>query len=129
MSETKKIAIPMWRGRVSPVMDTAEQLIVIDFKDNIEIARSEVGLSGGEYIRRAAEISEHGVDVLLCGMISRSFEESLESSGVEVVSQLCGNVECVLQAFIDGSIDTGGFDMPGSLNRKRRRRCRGRRCN
>jgi len=34
-----KVAIPIWNGRVSPVMDTACRLLVVDFADGREVSR------------------------------------------------------------------------------------------
>ena len=36
--------------------------------------------------------------------------------GIEVISQVCGNVEDVLQAFRTGALEQDRFALPGSLD-------------
>lgn len=126
MKEKITTAIPIWRGRVSPVMDTAEQLLIVEMNGGIEIGRRQVYLGMTDHTRRAAEICDLGIDVLLCGAVSRALEASLVASGIEMVSQLCGDIECVLKAFVDGKDDLGAFNMPGLSWRKGKEWCCGR---
>ena len=97
-----KVAIPVWQGRVSPVFDTAGKLIVIDVEDGEERVRDEEILGQSGPLARAAEVAGLNVDVLLCGAISRPLENALAASGIQLISRICGEVEEVLTAFLDG---------------------------
>ena len=67
-----KIAIPIWQGRISPVMDAAACALVVEFDGAGEVSRVEESL-GDEFIpHRARHLADLGVDVLICGGISRS---------------------------------------------------------
>ena len=113
-----KVAIPHWQGRISPVFDVARNALLVDIDNGREQTRQNVPLSVDESQGRAKFLSAMGVDVLVCGAISRQLEMALSSSGVEVIPHICGDVERVLAVFISGRFNRDMFLMPG---------CRGRR--
>jgi predicted Fe-Mo cluster-binding NifX family protein len=117
-----KVAIPQWQGRVSPVLDVAAHLVVAEVTDGRETARREISLVAADPLERAREVSREGPDVLICGALSWPLEMALSAAGVRVVSHVCGAVEAVLAAFLDGSLGRTAFEMPGCCNRRRRGR-------
>jgi len=121
-----RIAVPDWQGRVSPVFDVAERVVLIDLDGECGDQRAESFASTTPH-QRAQHMSELGVDVLLCGAISWPLEALLTSNGIRVVPLLCGGVEDVVQAFRDGTLEDGKFTMPGCCRRGQRVRARRRR--
>jgi predicted Fe-Mo cluster-binding NifX family protein len=113
-----KVAIPQWQGRVSPVLDVAERLLVVDLAADGEVSRQDAALAAAGPLERARQLRQTGAEVLICGAISRPLELALQGSGIQIIPHTCGQVEEVLAAFINGQLDAGGFLMPG---------CRGRR--
>ena len=122
-----KVAIPHWQGRVSPVFDVAGSLLMVDIENGREVRRADEALVQGNALARAQHVSQCGVDVLICGGISRPLEMALTSAGVRVIAQTCGPVEDVLGAFVSGRLTDTAFLMPGSRGRPRRLRARRRR--
>jgi predicted Fe-Mo cluster-binding NifX family protein len=53
------------------------------------------------------------VDILICGAVSYTFLQMLQSSGLEVIQQISGQVEEVLKAYLKGNIYNTKFLMPG----------------
>jgi predicted Fe-Mo cluster-binding NifX family protein len=121
-----KVAIPCWRGRVSPVFDVARNVLIVDIEGGSERGRLEVTFDVDGTCARAARLRATGADVLVCGAISRSLEMALCAAGIEVISQTCGNVERVLTAFMAGRWTRDAFLMPGCCRRFRRFVRRGR---
>ena len=119
-----KVAIPTWNGRVSPVLDVAKHLLVVDIEANAEVARSKADLDETYLVARFKRICELGVEILICGAVSRPLEAALLSAGVRVIPQTCGPVEDVLRAFLSGRLTDEAFLMPGCCGRHRRRRGR-----
>jgi predicted Fe-Mo cluster-binding NifX family protein len=119
-----KVAIPHWQGRVSPVFDVAGSVLVVELGDGIERARRDVAFDVEDPRGRSARLMETGANVLVCGAISRPLEMAISTAGIEVIPQICGDVECVLAAFIDGRLRQGGFLMPGCCGRRGGRRRR-----
>jgi predicted Fe-Mo cluster-binding NifX family protein len=117
-----RVGIPTWDGRVSPVLDVARRLLVVDIDGNAEVGRSEADLAAMHPGARAAQIGGLGVDVLICGAVSWPLEAALASAGVRVMPQTCGLVQDVLGAFVSGRLADGAFLMPGCCGRRRRMR-------
>lgn len=119
-----RIAIADWQGRISPVFDVAGHLLLVDVENARERARSEHRIAQADPLSRARQVVELGAEVVICGAISWPLEMALSSAGVRVVSQICGPVEEVLQAFAHGQLNQGAFLMPGCRGRHRRLRAR-----
>ena len=115
-----KIAIPNWQGRVSPVFDVAGNVLVVEVDGGVEQARKDMVFDVEGPGGRAARLAEAGANVLVCGAISRPFEMAVSAAGVEVIPQICGDVECVLSAFINGQLNLDAYLMPGCCGRRRR---------
>jgi predicted Fe-Mo cluster-binding NifX family protein len=124
-----KIAIPHWQGRISPVLDVSENLVLIDIEGGREQRRENVILQSGDPFRRAKEVSGLGAEVVLCGAVSQELEHALARAGIQVVGFVCGDLEAVVSAFLRGQLAEGDFFMPGIRERRqsggvRRRRKR-----
>lgn len=108
-----RVAIPQWQGRVSPVFDVAGSLLLIDLDHGVESARREVAVIEDTHLGRARRMAGLGIDTLICGAISRTMEFALQSCGILVLSQVCGDTEQVLSAYAQGRMWQKIFFMPG----------------
>jgi len=115
-----KLGIPTWDGRVSPVLDVARNLLVVEVEGGVEVGRSEVGFADARPGPRADQVRRLGVEVLICGALSWPLEAILTSGGVRVIARTCGAVEDVLRAFLSGRLADWAFLMPGCCGRRRR---------
>ncbi len=122
-----KIAIPNWRGRISPVFDVCTNLLLVDVAESKEQARELIAINGPHPQDRTKLLTQHGVDVLICCAISKPVELAVVAAGIEVVPQTCGEIEQVLASFIGGQLGQSEFLMPGCFRRHRHRRTRCRR--
>jgi predicted Fe-Mo cluster-binding NifX family protein len=116
------VGMPIWDGRISPVLDVAGRLLLVSTEDSAEVARREANLEQAPLAARVKRIRELGVDVLICGALSWPLEAMLVSAGVRVIPQMCGSVEDVLRAFLSGQLTDEAFRMPGCCGRRWRRR-------
>jgi len=121
-----RVAIPTWFGTISPLLDVARRLLLVDVEAGREIRRREESLSEMDLAGRSMHIARLGVDVLICGAISRPLEMMLASAGMEVIPHTCGPVEDVLRAYLSGELTDQAYLMPGCCRRGRRMRVRGR---
>jgi predicted Fe-Mo cluster-binding NifX family protein len=115
-----KIAIPHWQGRVSPVFDVCGRLLVVEMENGREIGRSDVVVTGHDPLNRVAQIKALGIDVLICGAISRTMEAALAAAGIRVWAEVCGPVEAVLAGFLARGRTAACHRMPGCRRRRRR---------
>lgn len=107
------IAIPVLHGRISPVLDAATRLLVVNCRGGKEITRRQVVLdsqSPEELVRGVAELN---ADVLLCAAVSEPLRCALEQAGVRLHPHLCGDAEMILRAFHCGRLGRIEFRMPG----------------
>jgi len=108
------VAMPIFEGRISPVLDVAARLLVIRDRQ-----RSEVILANADPLKLARQVVELKIDHLICGAISSPLKLALTQSGVKVTSEICGPVETVLEAFLNGNLMEGKFLMPGCCRRRK----------
>lgn len=120
----KKFAIPHHLGHVSPVFDVARNLLAVSIKNGQKQGREELALVTADPFLRAQELKNLGVDVVVCGAISQPFEAALSAAGLKVISFVCGPLEEVLSALLNGTIEDARFLMPGLVGPRRfRGRC------
>lgn len=117
----KRLALPTWNDRLSPLFDSATKILLVDVDGGREITRSEVTLREEDLPFRAKRLADLGVDVLLCGAISRSLASMLASSEIVVDSFLTGRVEELLHIYLTGKQPDTAYQMPGCPSRQ----CRG----
>jgi predicted Fe-Mo cluster-binding NifX family protein len=108
-----KIAIPVWGNRMSPVFDTSSRLMIVDIADNQERGRTESILQGQDLSWRCIQVRDLDVDVLICGAITGYFIRLLSAAGIEVISGISGDPEEVLNAYLEGTLSSARFLMPG----------------
>ena len=108
-----KIGIPIWEDKISPVFDTASRLLVIETDGKKESSRYEIYLEVRGVSHRWFRIQGLGVDILICGAISRPFLEKLMASGIRIIPGVSGHLEDVLLAYLQGNIYDAKFTMPG----------------
>lgn len=119
-----RIALAAHEGRISPVLDVARRLVIIDLQDDREAGRQEAALAGASVAARVASVQELGVDVLLCGALSRPLEAALVAAGVRLIPHICGDVDEIAEAFRSGNLADGAYVMPGCCGRRRQQRGR-----
>jgi predicted Fe-Mo cluster-binding NifX family protein len=121
-----QVAIPEWEGRVSPVFDTAGRVVLLQIEDGREAGRREAQFVGMPPPLRVQRLVELGIDVLICGAISRRLSAMCLSCGITVIPWVSGALEEVLQAYLAGSLPDPEYTMPGCCGqRMRARRGRG----
>jgi len=108
-----RVAMPVFRSRVSPLFDSAERVLLVDIVDGREVRRQEVVMDDTLAPHKARRLSELGVSTLLCGAISAMLYVLVRGRGIAVIPWLSGDAEEILQAFEDGSLDVRRFRMPG----------------
>lgn len=98
-----RLGIPVWRDQVSPVFDFASTLLMIDSDSGCEVARRVVPLGAPNGGGRAEHLAAMGIEVLVCGAITRPLEQRITAAGVRVVSLVCGPVEQVARLIVSGA--------------------------
>ena len=109
-----RIAITIWEDKISPVLDTASKLLIIDKDAQNESSRFEANLIEQDMSQRCSFIRRLDIDVLICGAVSRQLSGMLKASGIKIISGISGPAEDVIEAYLNGVLLRSGFFMPGS---------------
>jgi len=113
-----RIAIPVWGEKVSPLLDAASRLLIVETDRRGEIARFQMALDDGELNRKARLIREVGVDVIICGAVSDPVSKALAATGIRIISEISGRVGDVVDSFLRGSTFDSRLLMPGCKRKK-----------
>lgn len=116
-----KVAIPIWNGRVSPVFDTAGGLLLVETDGNQAVRQAQESLGAKSPRERLEYLQDLEVHTLICGAISRFLAELITAAGIELVPFVAGDVQEVLEAFLQGGLSESAFAMPGCRAAARRR--------
>jgi len=107
-----KVAITNWGARISPVFDSARNLLIAEIDGDDVVDRTCVAFDASLFPRFVALLLELGVQVLICGALCEGPTKMLEAHGIEVISFLTGETEKVLKSFAQGR-DLTVFSLPG----------------
>ena len=108
-----RIAISIWEDKISPVLDTATKLLIVEIENKQENDRCEVHLVSNDIAKRCAFIRRLEIDVLICGAVSNLFSDMLLASDIKIISGISGHVEDILEAYLQGNLIQSRFLMPG----------------
>jgi len=124
-----RIAIPVFGDQVATVFDFAQRLNVYDVDGMRIMGKVGVDMADALVPVRAFRLKDLGVDMLICGAISRDLAAMVVHSGIEVIPFARGMADEVLRAFLVGGLTDTRFAMPGCRAGQRwqrqRRRMRG----
>jgi len=115
------VGLTVWEGRISPVFEAAQRLLVIETDGGAERARKEESLSGTFPPQRVSKLLRMNVRTLICGAISQPVTAMVNAAGIQLVPFVSGDVETVLHAYLAGQLPAPGFMMPGYRGGRRRR--------
>lgn len=113
-----RVAVTIWNGRISPVFDVARSVILAEVEGGRIKARREEPLEGGDPGRQASRLSSYQPNVLICGAISQSMVALLSACDIAVFPFVAGDVDAVLDAYLNGSLTAPAWSMPGCCARK-----------
>ncbi len=113
-----RVGLTVWDTRISPVADTATEVLVAQCDGATWATERRVPLGGEGHGRMAGRIAALELDVLVCGAVSRRFGALLEQSGVRVLPWVAGEWQDVLDAVASGELTPDRFVMAGCGRRR-----------
>lgn len=109
-----RIALTVWNGRIAPLFDVASTLVLTDTGEEAADRSRVIAVpEAAGRMQRVSLLAANGVEVLICGAVSRQVHRLISSTGIEVHPFVSGDVEEVMEAFLSGDLDTDSFRMPG----------------
>lgn len=110
----RRTAVPVFMGRVSPVLDTCTQLLVMESSGKNEMVSRTITIKGGSIFERTRELLKLGVKAVICGAVSGAFFNLLSEAGIKLVCNIAGDMDDVIDAYRNGTLVDARFRMPGS---------------
>jgi predicted Fe-Mo cluster-binding NifX family protein len=114
-----KVAFAHWDQRIAPVFDTARQVRVVEAASGEIIRETEEPLVGDPGAHAALRLAQLGVDALVCGAVSKTLHNLVASYGIQVIPFVAGNLREVIGAWLDGTLGSDTYVMPGCFGRGR----------
>ena len=109
----ERIAVPIFQSRVSPVLDSCNDLMLVDLSEEGAVRRTKVSLRKLNLGERAATMSRQSVEKIICAGVSDLMMACIVSRGIQVISGLSGEVEQIIVAYQQNQLDQDCFRMPG----------------
>jgi predicted Fe-Mo cluster-binding NifX family protein len=109
----RKIAVPIFQNRVSPVLDSCKYLLVVDTEAMAEKVRSTVYLGDMSLTERCNLLCKLKVTNVICGGVSELFANLIKGSHIALINGIAGNVDDVISAFLMDRLYLPEFYMPG----------------
>jgi len=110
----RRTAVPVFLGRVSPVLDTCTQLLLLGSGGKTENVRKTIPMKGSSIFERAREIQRLGIGVIICGAVGDPFYNLLREADIDLVCGITGDIDDVIEAYSNGTLEQPRFRMPGS---------------
>ncbi len=121
-----RIALAVWKGRISPVFDHSQRLLLVEVEEGRQLNEREQTLLHRFPSRRVAQLRQLQIQTLICGAISQPLAALITASGIRLIHFVAGDFKTVLNAFLAGRLPGPGFWMPGCGQGRGRERGRGR---
>lgn len=113
-----RVAAAVADGRISPVFDVTRHIRVWDTDEG---TWHEVELPDTDVTSRLRLVADLGVQVLICGAVSRDAAAAARVLGLTIIGFMTGEVDSVFDAWRNGGLEDGRYAMPGCRQRRRRR--------
>ena len=127
---TMTVACAIWNNRIAPMFDVSRRALVVRIELGQVVSTKPVALETELPAHKVLRLLDAGVEVLVCGGISRDLTATIEAYGIHVYSSVIGDIPDVLRALMAGELRRCAFAPPekartrGARNMAKRRRVR-----
>jgi hypothetical protein len=108
-----RVALTIWEDRVSPVADSARQLLLVDIGNISILERHYERFQQESPLYRARRLSDLNARIFICGAISDFYRSLIEGYGIRIIPFIRGKTDDVLQAYLAQSLSDPRFMMVG----------------
>lgn len=108
-----KAAFTTWNNRIAPVFDVSRMACIVEAESGDIVGERLEAFQNELPARKIMRLVEWEVETLVCGAISRTMQSILTAQGIRVIPFVAGELHDVIDAWLAGRINNGGFAMPG----------------
>ena len=104
-----KVAIPLFKDRVSPRFDVCPEIWVIELRDGEVICQEKWPTASFNLQQRLDQLASKGVHKIICGGIDSFSMDHLGNMGIDVIHNVAGEAWDVLNLFMRGMLRPGFY--------------------
>jgi hypothetical protein len=105
----------VWQNRVSPVADSAQNLLIVDIGNRKIQGREYAFFDDESLFHRARKLADLDVHTFICGAISHFYASLVEGYGIRLIPSICGEADEVLGAYLNASLSNPRYVLAGGL--------------
>jgi predicted Fe-Mo cluster-binding NifX family protein len=117
-----KVAIPIFLDRISPRLDCARKLLILEIEKDRLVDKRELDISHWGPDEKIFYLSKMGINQLICGGIRIEDRSGLHRFGIQLASPLYGEVNTIIQEYLNGKLKVSCCH--GGKGRPRGKTCR-----
>lgn len=106
-SETGRLAICLFEGRVAPRYDRSQVALFLDYKGRVPLVHNPVSVSHMDSHEICELIISRKAGTVVCGGIKGDCRIKLEDRGVRILDNVIGSSEKVIAEFLSGELACG----------------------
>lgn len=95
------VAIPLYKGRVSPHFSTAPEMLIVLIKKDIIYSVTKLNFDKLSSTEKRRKLINLGIDTIICGGIDETTKEWLKHKGIHVIENVMGDAMDVLYTFVN----------------------------
>jgi predicted Fe-Mo cluster-binding NifX family protein len=112
-----RIAIPRFGESVAPCFEHSATITIFVTHGRSAAIETEFALQSQRPLDRVRLLRDQAVDTLICGGVDAHFEDLIRAHGIRVISWVSGNVDELVQQFLEGRLTAGGARLGRQRNR------------
>lgn len=103
-----KIAVTCENGQIFQHFGRTELFKVYEVEDNKIVSCELIGSNGSGHGALAGLLSQHAIDVLICGGIGQGAQNALAGYGIEICAGASGDCDEAVAAYLNGELADAG---------------------
>jgi predicted Fe-Mo cluster-binding NifX family protein len=104
-----KVAMPLFRDRISPRFDLCPEIWVVELSNGRVISEERWLVESFDLQQKLTHLASRGVEKILCGGIDSFCMDYLGNIGIDVIHNVAGEAGEVLKYFIRGRLYPGSY--------------------
>lgn len=100
------IAIPVYGNRVMPRFGCTREIMVVTVEGGRIVSKKRLKMTSETLISLPAVLASERVSVMICGGIHPHFQQAFHEHGIRFVWGVIGEWQKVLQAYLNGTLQS-----------------------
>ena len=104
-----KVALPLFKDRISPRFDVCPEIWIIELNNGGVISQEKWPMASFNLQQRLDQLTSKGVHKIICGGIDSFCMDHLGNNGIDVIHNVAGEAGEALSLFIRGVLRSGSY--------------------